>query len=163
MSAFVVGHDHIDALLSYAIEHKLGYYDPILKDRVYFTEANATDHGRALLKENERSVGHRYGETDPTDMPGTIGQNSRNYVWHQWEGKLTAVSILKACDCFDYQACETDDYEASGAYRIIDAIRGAAGRRTPGYDDAPGWEFRRKPKQYQSVIPDPIASIRIRH
>ena len=145
MSAFVVGHDHIDALLTFAVDLKIAFYNPENKRTEYINDTTVTDIGKILLAENERSVGHRYGETDPDDMPGTTGEDSRNYKFRRFGANLTCLSILKACDCFDYQACETEDYEASLACRIVNCIRGYAVRRLPGFDDAPGWEFRRKP------------------
>jgi hypothetical protein len=152
MSAFIVGHDHIDGLLTFAVEHKLSYYVPGAHERVYFDRTNASEIGAILLTENERSVGHRYGDDD--DLPGS-GEGA--YQFRRFEPFLMmpvgkqALTVLKACDCFDYQACETDDYEASLAYRIIDAIRGAAIRRLSGYEGADGWELRR-PKDAPTVV-----------
>jgi len=144
MSAFIVGHDHIDGLLTFATGKKYGspvsYYLP--GGRVDITEQNATEIGRILLTENERSVKYRYpGETTDT-LPGTIGEDAVSYKFKPFYG-LPAVAILKACSCYDYQACETDDYQESVACKIIDAIRGRAITSLPGYDDANGWELRR--------------------
>lgn len=135
MSAFVVGNDHIDGLLTFAIDRHVAYFWANARREI--TTETATEIGRVLLAENERSVSHRYNDP-PTDEAAT-------YRFRRWiDSALTAVSILKACDCFDYQACETDDYEQSHAAKIIDAIRGKAYRNMPGYDDAPGWELRRR-------------------
>jgi len=57
---------------------------------------------------------------------------------------LTPIAVLKGCECFDYQACETDDYRSSIACTIINAIRTRAILCLPDYDDAPGWDFTRK-------------------
>jgi hypothetical protein len=154
MSAFVVGHDHIDALLSFAtrrtrygstasFSHELG--DAF--ERRAITEENATEIGRILLAENERSVGARYPDCkdNPEDMPGTIGETAASYRFKAWSASspLTATAILKGCSCFDYQACETADYETTRAHAIIDGIRHHAIHMLPGYDDCAGWEFRR--------------------
>jgi hypothetical protein len=145
MSAFVVSHDHIDALLSLALAHRT--YGPVsyfVKDTqrlVAITEENVTEVGRILLTECERSVNHRYPGED--ELPGTIGQNAATYTFRPWPRALDPVAVLKGCDCFDYQACETDDYEASLAWTIIQAIRKRAIHGLPGYDNAEGWEFRR--------------------
>lgn len=151
MSAFVVSHDHIDALLSFASKRDtygtVSYYVKETGRRVDITTENATEVGRILLTENERSIYARYTDCRPGDdnKPGTIGEDEANYAFRPWpfNAPLSAVSILKACSCFDYQACETDDYEDSLAATIIEAIRGRAINRLPGYDDAPGWEFSR--------------------
>jgi hypothetical protein len=57
---------------------------------------------------------------------------------HDYNPKhLTPVQILKLCDCYEYQACETGEaYYQSFAHAIIQAIRGKAWRRLPGYDEA---------------------------
>jgi hypothetical protein len=148
MSAYVVGHDHIDALLTFATADDPQSFGPIsyrlepTGNRVEITTLNATEIGRKLLTENERSVNHRYPGDD--DLPGTIGEEAAGYTFRPWAKAPDAIAILKGCDCFDYQACETDDYRASDAFRIIDAIRARAISRLPGYTNAPGWEFRRQ-------------------
>lgn len=47
--------------------------------------------------------------------------------------------IAKACDCFDYQACEVDAYESSEAARIVHGARTALLRQVCGaeYENAP--------------------------
>lgn len=135
MSAFIVGHDHIDALLTFATAEQA------TSNGVEITTANATEIGRILLTENERSVSHRY--PGDGDLPGTIGEEAAGYTFRPVTGVLAPLVILKACECFDYQSCETDDYRESEACRIVDVIRSRAISRLPGYSDARGWEFRR--------------------
>jgi hypothetical protein len=144
MSAFVVSHDHIDALLTFADRKRL-------KDRLawYVTKSHDTsgmtwtDIGRILLAENERSVCHRYPDCVPGDAPGKIGEEAIGYRFRPFEKFIhmphitLCVWIIKACNCFDYQACETDDYEQSIAHSIIEAIRNDAINCLPGYDAAP--------------------------
>jgi hypothetical protein len=137
MSAFVVPNDHIDALLTFAIApYTYGNVSYLVNgSRIEINRQNVSEIGRILLDENERSVCHRYN--DKAD------DTAASYRFKAWPFTPIAVSILKACDCFDYQACETDDYEQSVAHAIIDAIRKRAMRRVPGYDDADGWTFSR--------------------
>jgi hypothetical protein len=148
MSAFIVGHDHIDALLSFCFQRVGGYQSAV---SYYFdgarhdiTRETVTETGRILLAENERSVNHRY--------PGDDGESEAAlYTFKAWPFPLTAVSILKGCDCLDYQSCEHDGWEASRAFAILRAIRHRAIHGVPGYDDAGGWEFRRTTEQRQSA------------
>jgi hypothetical protein len=94
-----------------------------------------------LLDENIRSLEHRY----PHDPDMTEGANL--YVRHEapaseliaralavrparqrkFDGelsvKLLATQIVKACDCYDYQACETDDYPQSEAAALVEKVR----------------------------------------
>lgn len=149
MSAYIVDHDHIDALLSYAIQHQVRYVTPTPNRAcIEIDLKNATEIGRILLDENERSVRHRYPGCDAGELPGTIGQNSALYKFRRWPAlvQLPAMTILKACDGFDYQACETDDYDQTLAATIIRAIRKWATSRLPGYSDAPGWSMHRPVK-----------------
>jgi hypothetical protein len=148
VSAYIVDHDHIDALLSYGIQNQVRYVVRESNSVVEITLHTATEIGRILLDENERSVRHRYPGSDPDELPGTIGQNAACYRFRRWpvHAPLPALTILKACDGFDYQACETDDYHLSVAHGIIDAIRSYAIRRLPGYADSPGWSLERPVK-----------------
>jgi len=146
MSAYIVDHDHIDALLSFAIEHRVRYVLPDADSCIDIFPSNATEIGRILLDENERSVRHRYPDCGADDLPGTIGQDSANYKFRKWSSSIPALTILKACDGFDYQACETGDYEKSLANVIVNAIRGFAIRRLPDYAEAPGWSMKRPAK-----------------
>ena len=102
--------------------------------------------GRILLDENERSVRYRYPGCGADELPGTIGQEFlASYRFRPWpiHAALAPLTILKACDGFDYQACETDDYDASLAATIINAIRRRAISELPGYSDGPGWALTR--------------------
>jgi hypothetical protein len=143
MSAFVVDHAHIHALLTFAqtkrLQDRLGYCVNHGSERLSWDTL-----GKVLLAENERSVCHRYPDCTEGNMPGTIGQEAINYRFKmfapfsqrlQWP--QVCVWVIKACDCYDYQACETDDYDTTPAHRMIKIIRAEAVRCLPGYDDAP--------------------------
>jgi hypothetical protein len=144
VSAYIVDHDHIDALLSYGIEHNVRY---VANDAcIEIAKANATEIGRILLDENERGVRYRYPDTDVDELPGTIGQNSATYKFRSWPVAIPAMTTLKACDGFDYQASETNDYDQSLAAIIVRAIRHWAISRLPGYSDSPGWSMSRPVK-----------------
>jgi len=147
MSATIVDHDHIDALLTFASSEPNNPVTYIIHSvGVEITHHNATEIGRILLTENERSVRHRYPNVTPDDLPGlTIEENGQAalYEFKPWVMELSPLWILKACDCFDYQASETDDYAASIAHKIVMAIRMRAIGRLPGYENCPGWELIR--------------------
>lgn len=129
MSAFIVGKKHIDALLTFANKHRSHFGQ--------FGDSDNTDDltkvGNILLAENYRSVNFRYRESEPYE---------NDYVFDFYPRTVTPVEALKGCSCFDYQACETEDYEESDAALIIRGIRDTAIRLLPGYSDAQGWEFR---------------------
>jgi hypothetical protein len=143
MSAFVVSHDHIDALLTFARQEKL---QDRLAHRLGKSERAICDFdeiGRVLLTENVRSVLYRYPDSTEDDAPGKTGERADGYRFKTYEpfvhmpaGKKAAW-VIKACHCFDYQSCETEDYEASVAHGMIREIEAAAVRTLPHYEDAP--------------------------
>lgn len=143
MSAFVVDHEHIHALLTFAQTKRM-------QDRLSYCVNKGSEKlswdtlGKILLAENERSVCHRYPDCTEGNVPGTIGQEAINYTFKmfrpffqklQWSH--VCIWVIKACDCFDYQACETGDYETTPAYDMVHIIRREAIRCLPGYDAAP--------------------------
>ena len=139
MSAFIVGHAHIDALLTYAVAKRLYFYDPEAAEARHITAQTADEIGRILLLENERSVAYRYPGTN--DLPGTIGEEANAYAFHYFTGPMSALQAIKAARCLDYQSCEHPEWEASLAKRIVDAIIVTAVADLPGYDKT-AWEIR---------------------
>jgi hypothetical protein len=146
MSAFVVSHAHINALVSYGN----GPHDSLritLADGSTLKFDYAEDCQRAatiLLAENYRSVHARYPDTieTPDNTPGPIAEIGQPIVFsYSSYYPRQAVHILSMCACYDYQACETDDYDQSDARKIVDALRHRAISNLDGWDKAP-WEFR---------------------
>jgi hypothetical protein len=141
MSAFVVDKKHIDALLTYASRPE--YQSPScyywLNKIVYFyDEINRI--GNVLVFENYHSVNYRYNDhSEPFE-----------YKWERYTRSLTPIQIVKACDCLDYQSCETPDWKETEANTIIQSIRERAIREIPGYETA-SWEITENIKQYQHV------------
>lgn len=143
MSAFLVSLSHIDALVTFARKHRVTFYLPVAGHGERATRLSANDPdslnaiGNILLRENERSLQARYGDET----------RSAPYVFETGR-ELSPIECLKACACFDYQACETEDYGTTHAAEIIRTIRHAAINALPGYGDAIGWDVpdQRKPK-----------------
>ena len=129
MSAYIVADAHIDALISYAIKTNVSFY--FENGRTDITRNSANDIGQILLDENYRSVNHRYR--------GEEGDAPRYKI--KPHAVLEPVVILKLINCLDYQSCETDDWKASKAYAVLDAIKDQAIRNLPGYEAAP-WGIR---------------------
>lgn len=88
-----------------------------------------------LRHQNIRSIQARYG-SDADDMWG-----DEPYRYRRVESDLIShPAVLKSLACLEYQSCETDDYRETLAWALLEAIRDAAVRDLPGYDDAPwGW------------------------
>jgi hypothetical protein len=126
MSAFIVSHAHIDALLNFAL----------CSDTRWATDADElTKDGRKLMVANIESVCARYRE-----KPEKYAAEA-DYTFHFPKGpRLTPVEVLKACECFDYQACEVEGYDRSPAHHYIACIRGMAMSQLPGWQSA-AWEI----------------------
>jgi hypothetical protein len=143
MSAFVVENELLDFVLDFARQQPHGgayIYRPSTHQHMPVDTPEALSAiGQILHDENVRSVNCRYREEEAADP----------YVWkpHAAAGvqfrayapadRLTrAVAVLKALACFDYQACETDDYGTTDAAAIVRYLREAAIHALPGYDAA---------------------------
>jgi hypothetical protein len=157
MSAFEVSNTHIDALVSAALSASrhgpLSWYhgdiprtergemlpgDPeylpaLARTKRTVTPENAGTWGATLLAENRRSVNWRYDEEEFEEP----------YEFRRIGGHLSAVAILKAIDCYDYQACEHPDWPQSEAYDFCQALRAAMIHQLPGYDAA-AWEINER-------------------
>lgn len=90
------------------------------------------DFAVAILHEqNERSVRHRYDDAEEEGMLIERPDFSSERL-----PAIEPLQVLKACDCYDYQACETPDYEQTEAHRFVAEIRSLAIMELPGYDKA---------------------------
>ncbi len=155
MSAFMVPVEHIRALVNAGLHLEYGpmswpirsltdeekniAYEPSLPwgpgaTQVYgeirrqLTADNAEWAGAMLLAENRRSVDYRYDEHDIEDL-----------YTHGPSRPRGPVEILKAIDCYAYQACETPDWEHSEAHHFCQALRVQTIHQLPGYDTADAW------------------------
>lgn len=131
MSCFIVNPNHISALVRWACRANISVYygNPPRRLAIAGNEQETCD---LLLAENTRSFNYRYGETVDETM-----------VYDAFATSLRPIDVLKACDCLAYQSCEHDGWETSTAKVIVSAIKEAAIRELPGYDEAP-WEIRVK-------------------
>ncbi len=131
MSAFICNDWHINTLVNYGcVKRVRTWYAPICRS-LEFTDPQGV--AETLLAENYRSVNYRYNENG--DPPAINYSPFQAYT-------TDPVHIIKACDCYGYQACESPDYEESRAYALIKGIREYAIHHIPGYDDADAWELR---------------------
>lgn len=131
MSAHVVGNHHISAMLVAArkMPYNMGPNYRYGGDAVFF-HGNETAIGQKLLDENYRSVNYRYGEEDEAPKFKMI-------LDRQWE----PVELIKLCDCYIYQTCETPDFRETEAWAIVQALREFAIGSLPGMDEAP-WSYK---------------------
>ena len=136
MSAYIVEDDHIDALITFCIDHQLRYR--VDGKSVFITEANAEEVGRILLDANVASVHHRYeGRIDDDEKNA-----ASNYRFKRFVPGITLMQAICGVRCLDYQSCERDDWELSTAWRICQSITDHAIARLPGADEC--WQIRRE-------------------
>ena len=121
MSAFVVSTAHIDTIVSAAIELELFAARTDHGTLEWVCHESATAFGQMLLAENVRSVVHRYrliGSTEASDYAELMETYEFRY-----RPCVRAGVAAKALDCFDYQSCETDNYETSLACVVLEGQR----------------------------------------
>lgn len=112
MSAFLVSNEHINALISYALDQG-----------VSISPANNPEQAcRMLTEENIRSLRERY---PGRDFLQEWEDEAKTYTFKKTK-KLPHTQIVKACDCYDYQACETDRYYDSDAAEFIKRVMNEA-------------------------------------
>ncbi|HKD76084.1 MAG TPA: hypothetical protein VKB76_11345 [Ktedonobacterales bacterium] len=125
MSAYLCSDEHLSLLAN-----TIGAGDPLKEDAAF----------AMLLAENLRSLRHRYShnagalndfandaemakrDTRPASAIVREALASR-FAADALTRALLATQMIKACDCYDYQACETDDYRESEAAKAVNDIR----------------------------------------
>jgi hypothetical protein len=122
-------------MIDYARQHRVDHRLLVSDDMRRKTDADYTFE--VLLKENQRSLGARYG-ADKAGIADWHGDVVPLYRYTAQPMKIRKpVEIIKLCNCYDYQACETDDYYESVAAKWIDGLRHHAISNLPGYEEAP--------------------------
>ena len=125
MSAFIVSHAHIDALLDFAC--RAG----VMRGAI---SSDLNEVGTKLMAANIASVCRRYSE------PAEVYCLEALYVHGTPRRQITPVEAIKAAACFDYQACEVNGYDDTFAAKFMASIRDAAITKLPGYASA-AWEI----------------------
>ena len=115
MSAFIVGNDHIDALMTFCIDKRVSFYNGV--ERVQITNQNAEEIGRILLDENVKSVHYRYeGRIENDELNAGADYSFRRFS--HYAGPLSPLKIIWGVRCLEYQSCEHPEWEQSIAWRI---------------------------------------------
>lgn len=141
MSAYMVHEEHINVMIWAAVElasprdtGPVFRYSDAMGNTQQLSSLDTdslTRAGQMLVDANAESMAARYGEHDH-GYPYQYQRPKRT----DW----TAVDVLGAISCYEYQACETGRFEASEAGRFCEALRHGLIHRLPGMDAAP-WEI----------------------
>jgi len=144
MSAFMCPPEHFGLLAAFACRPAGAVTargatpdDVIAQWRVPTRQATAMRIARELALENIRSLAYRYEDgTDTEENRATI-EEAQIWAAHYlawWPATVTAARVLGHAHCYAYQACESDDWDATLAYQQIERIVAACGpiERAPG-------------------------------
>jgi len=145
MSAFIVNKSHINAMLQGAMAisqryntthrwHHNGEWHEL-------TPENADEIGQMLLDENIKSVSYRYQDSSVTELPGqTDSEYLVPFQFHPMGKVPKPIELIKITRCYEYQACEHEEWETSEAKAFCDSVIDNAIGNLPGYDEAL-WEW----------------------
>ena len=136
MSAYIVDHATIHAIITWA--RSLHICVPNLDGSPRWAPLNDLDPnevGQLLLNENVKSVNHRYRAKDVP--PAYAFREVHAIKRGQYNPILTAIDIIKACNCLEYQSCEHPGWNRSWAKRFLDHVIDNSIPRLPDYDAAP--------------------------
>lgn len=109
MSAFICSDLHINTLASFAAQRRLKL---VFNNALIDCEESPARVAGLLYTANVESVNQRYNEDEPSDT----------FAYREVDPLPSPVVIAKSCYCFNYQACEVDDYEKTVAYAITNLI-----------------------------------------
>ncbi|MEO4039881.1 hypothetical protein [Micrococcus luteus] len=120
MSAYMVEDEHINVMVWAASKktehHGTPFAVELSNGRTLRagTQEQRDELGRFLVQANEASLAARYGDTFPP-----ITYRYQPPIWRTW----SALETVWAVECFDYQACEVEDWPQCDAARVCDALR----------------------------------------
>lgn len=141
MSAFMCDGEHFAAIIgTYAAMMERSH----LHEREVHAEgfeASLLERARMLARQNLRSVDHRYdGNAEAVadfNVQAVISAPSSKQIRRWREKPLAPGELFKALDCYEYQACENDDWKQTQAKDLCDIIRKMACQEVPGWEAAP--------------------------
>ena len=110
MSAYIVNDKTVSVIVKAFEIYNITHYS---NDCNEFIEKKRQAIGQRLVDQNYRSVNCRYREYDP---PHKFAFTDINLMVN---GKLDTGLIVGCIDCYNYQACETDDYWQSHIYHSL--------------------------------------------
>ncbi len=133
MSAFIVANEHIALMISACQQLDVPARRPIRwqhQGNLYdLRTSGATTVGQMLLDANAASVAAAADVDSLTPPPYT----HRSTLHRGW----TAVEVLKAIHCYQYQSCDSPEWESTQAHAFCRALEYALITSLPGYARAP--------------------------
>jgi hypothetical protein len=128
MSAFLVSRDTIDALVTAWVElARHGRAERLER---------ATETARMLIRENIRSIEARYGAAHNFSALQPEDYEFKPVAFPRLRPDTAVPQVLKLVHCYEYQACETSDWEETMAHAWCRTLEREAIHHIPGYHDA---------------------------
>ena len=110
MSAYIISDETVSVIVKAFEIYNITHYS---SDCNEFIEKKRQTIGQRLVNQNYRSVNYRYiDQMTPHKFEFTDVNLMVN-------GKLDTGLIVGCIDCYNYQACETDDYWQSHIYHSL--------------------------------------------
>lgn len=128
MSAFVVNKKHVLEIVRFLENHGSELGNRITVSGVDYSTCNSHDLltlCNILYAENVRSVCYKYSD-ERAETYGIID------TYTSVAETISPAQCIMSLRCLDYQSCETDDWETTGAKHIIDLIEYVAINRLIG-------------------------------
>jgi hypothetical protein len=149
MSAWMVDFEHVNVLVwaglkprqDYGYEMTWYWGNPTQAGKLDHT--TATEVGEMLVRANVESLRARYGDEDLDHLVDAYEYRRPRFT--DW----SHAEVLKAINCYEYQACEVPGWRDTQAAIFCDALRGAIIRALPGYETAP-WRIDRSTQSWAS-------------
>lgn len=119
MSAYTMHAEEINTIVSYFVHtkatvHGEGAWLRIGEKYDYLNYDHAEEVGKILMDENIRSVNSRYAQDTGSDY---------KFEYDATAHKRPMGNIIGALECYEYQACETDDWHTTNAHEIVQQLR----------------------------------------
>jgi hypothetical protein len=147
MSAWLCSQEHINLLVNASKHPREQDFDMLVKENLRSLEARYP--GRDFLDEwKTHARTFKFRADKPSAIVSTALVKNADHVRGPIgvdSARVTATQIVKAADCYDYQACETDDYNTTQAAKYVTEVRkqavAAGGESTGKLYDALLWGF----------------------
>lgn len=137
MSAFMVGRQHINAMVTvflYGPTRPAGGFQrwEMPRHHTYITqdhernEITPDELGQLLWRENYRSVMGRYPDCNPDNLPGPNDFSPADIAFYTFERSRTVPTVAQTYNmlrCYEYQSCEHDDWQTSPAHRFVEQLK----------------------------------------
>lgn len=145
MSAFIVSHEHIAAIVGTYCAMRNPHLDSSCPIEIAHT----------LFLENVRSYCTRYPDQTFTDEEkrADLKAFTRSMI-NAWEdAPLSIGQFLNAMACYEYQSCESDNWHDTEAFKTCERLKGTAIQLLPDYLTCPWGIDSRAPLKPVAIRP----------